>query len=170
MASSDINRSVHLALRDKNYLKFTALLKRQFSRRSLTSRRKLVLELLQKVETAALEAVDALRGIKEEPLERDFLSFLRMLDDGCEAIRFMVEFEEILEHEGGFLKRMISRSPARLVKAQLTHRQSALEIYNELRAVVRMADSRFEDLRKKNIEALGAEGRRRYQAMFNSAE
>lgn len=170
MASSDINRSVHLALRDKNYLGFSSALNYSFSSRSLSSRRRLVLSLLQKVETAGLEADNALRGIDSGQVEKDFFSFLRMLIDGCQAIRFMVEFEEILEHEGGFLKRLVRKSPSRLLKSQLTHRQSALDIHKELRSLVRAAVPNFDKLRKTNIDGLDAEGKRRYEAMFNSAD
>ena len=96
MGKIDINRCVHLALRDKNYEDILDLLKYAFEGRALVSRQKIVYTIAEKIEIAYLESRFALRGIVAEQRELDFIKFLRVFLDAIHSVKSLVDRKSVV--------------------------------------------------------------------------
>ncbi len=168
MGKVDINRSVHLALRDKNYEEILGLLKYAFEGRSHSSRKKIIYALSGRLETAYVEARFALRGIMAEQRELDFIRFLRMFLDGFHAVKNIVDHEGILNQDTSFLNRFLSDNPGLVQEFKISHRERARSIINGLKIMARATEKNFLRLKKDNFEALSKDEQRRYTVMYSS--
>jgi hypothetical protein len=168
MGKVDINRSVHLALRDKNYEETLGLLKYAFEGRSLASRQKIVSAISRRIETAYMEARFALRGVVVEQRELDFIRFLRMFLDGSHAIKNIVDHEGILNQDSSFLNRFLSDNPGLIREFKVSHRERARSIINGLKIMARATEKNFLQLKKDNFETLSKDEQRRYTVMYSS--
>ena len=169
MGKIDINRSVHLAIRDKNYEESLDLLKYAFEGRALSSRQKIVYTIAEKIDIAYLEARFALRGIVAEQRELDFTKFLRMFLDAIHAVKNLVDHEEILNQDTSFLNRFLSESPGLIGEFKISHRERARGIMNGLKVMARATERNFLLLKKSNYETLSKDEQRRYTVMYSSA-
>lgn len=168
MGKIDINRSVHLALRDKNYEEIMDLLKYAFEGLSLASRKKIIYTIAEKIEIAYLEARFALRGLVAEQRELDFIKFLRMFLDAVHAVKSLIDHEEILNQDTSFLNRFLSDSPGLIGEFKISHRERARGIMNGLKVMARATERNFLLLKKENYETLSQDEQRRYTVMYSS--
>jgi len=168
MGKVNINRSVHLALRDKNYEEILGLLKYAFEGRALSSRQKIVYAIAEKIEIAYLEARFALRGIVAEQRELDFIKFLRMFLDAVHAVKNLVDHEDILNEDTSFLKRFLSDSPGLIGEFKISHRERGRDIMSGLKVMARATERNFLLLKKDNYESLSKDEQRRYTVMYSS--
>lgn len=168
MGKIDINRSVHQALRDKNYEEILDLLKYAFEGRALSSRKKIVYTITDKIEIAYKEARFSLRGIVAEQRELDFIKFLRVFLDAIRAVKNLVDHEEILNQDTSFLNRFLSDSPGLIGEFKISHRERGRDIMNGLKVMARATERNFLRLKKDNYEALSQDEQRRYAAMYGS--
>jgi len=169
MGKVNINRPVHLALRDKNYEKFLELLKYSFDARSLGSRKKIIDSMVGKAQTAYDEGRFALRGIRGSQLERDFIKFLEMILDALRAVQFMVEHEEILQRDTSFLRRFLREDPRAVSDSKFSHRQRAAKILEEVKIMAGIAEKAYRELREEELKNLNRDDKRRYAMMAEKA-
>jgi len=169
MGKIDINRSVHLALRDKNYEEMLGLLKYAFEGRALSSRQKIVYTIAEKIEISYMEANFALRGIVAEQEELDFIKFLRMVLDAIHAVKSLVDHEKILNQDTSFLNRFLGDSPGMIGDFKVSHRERTRGIMNGLKVMARATERNFMLLKKENYETLSKDEQRRYTVMYSSA-
>ena len=169
MGKVNINRPVHLALRDKNYEKFLELLKYSFDARSLDSRRQIVESLVERAQTAYDEGHFALRGVLGSQLERDFIKFLEMVLDALRAVQFMVEHEEILQRDTSFLRRFLREDPRAITDSKFSHRSRAAQILEEVKIMAGIAEKAYHKLREENLKSLNRDDKRRYAMMTEKA-
>lgn len=165
MGMVNINRPIHLALRDGSYEKFLVLLKPSFEGRPLASRKKIIGAAVESLEGAHAAASGALRGVMGSQRERDFCKFLRMILDSARSVKFLVEHEEILEQDTSFLKRFLSGSPQAVTDARVIRRRKAEEFMEGVRTMARIGEKEFQKLQAENFHALNEDERRRYRAM-----
>jgi len=168
MGKVDINRSVHLALRDRNYEEILSLLKYAFEGRSFASRKKIIDAISERIQISYSEANFALRGIVVEQKELDFICFLRMFLDATGAVKNIVDHEGILNQDTGFLNRFLSDNPGMIREFKVSHRARALGIINDLKIMARTTEKNFLQLKKDNFEALSPDEQRRYTVMYGS--
>lgn len=168
MGKIDINRSVHLALRDKNYEEVLGLFKYAIEGRSLASRKKIISAMEEHIHTAYQEANFATRGLVAEQQELDFIRFLRIFLEAVSAAGHIVGHEEILNQDSGFLNRFLSENPGLIREFRVSHRARAAGIINDLKVMVRSTEKNYLDLKKDNYETLSPDERRRYTLMYRS--
>jgi hypothetical protein len=164
MGMVNINRPIHLALRDGYYEKFLGLLKYSFEGRPLASRKKITGSMVENLERANAAAASALCGVMGSQRERDFTKFLRVILDSARAVKFLVEHEEILEQDTSFLKRFLAGSPQAVTDARLLQRQEAEEFRRGVKSMVQIGDKEFQKLKAENFQSLSEDERRRYRA------
>lgn len=168
MGRVDINRSVHLAIRDKNYEEILDLLKYAFEGRAIASRRKIIYLIAEKIETTYMEARFSLRGIIAEQKELDFLKFLRMVLDAIRSVKNLVDHEVIMNQDTSFLNRFLSDNPGLIGEFKISHRDRAYGIMNGLKKMARATERNFLQLKKNNFESLSEDEQRRYMVMYSS--
>jgi len=168
MGKVDINRSVHLAIRDKNYEEILGLLKYAFEGRALSSRQKIIYAIAEKIQIAYQESNFALRGIVAEQRELDFIKFLRMFLDAIYAVKNLVDHEGIMNHDTSFLNRFLSDSPGLIGEFKISHRERGRDILNGLKVMARATERNFLLLKKDNYESLSRDEQRRYTVMYSS--
>ena len=168
MVKIDINRSVHLALRDWNYEEALGLLKYAFAGRSRASRKRIMYTMSERLETAYLEARFALRGIVAEQRELDFLKFLRMLLDAATAVKDIVDHEGIMDQDTSFLNRFLGDNPDLIREFKVSHRERGRSIINGIKIMARATEKNFLRLKKSNFKALSKDEQRRYTTMYRS--
>lgn len=168
MEKVQINRAVHLALRDKNYEEFLNLLKYSFEDRPLASRKKIIHEITEKLETAYDEACFALRGVGGGQLELDFSRFLKMVLDASRSVKFMVDHEEILERDTSFLRRFLRDDPEKVGEFKDSHRMRSEDILKGIKVMAGLTEADYLELKQANCSQLGKDEQRRYTVMFES--
>ncbi len=170
MGKVDINRSVHLALRDKNFEAVLSFFKFALEGRALASRKRIIQTMLNHVFTARQEADFATRGVVVEQEELDFIRFLRILHEAVIAAANIAGHEEILNQDRSFLKRFLSGDSELINKFKKSHRDRALAIINDLKMMTRAVEKRYLQLKKENYESLDPDEQRRYTLMYRSDE
>lgn len=168
MGTIDINRPVHLALRDKNYEEVLSLYKYALEGRGLLSRKKIINAMEEHIATAYQEANFATRGIVVEQKELDFIRFLRIFLEAFSAAGNIVGHEEILNQDSGFLNRFLAENPGLIREFRISHRARALGIINDLKVLARATEANYLTLKKDNYEALSPDEQRRYIVMYRS--
>ena len=169
MGKVNINRPVHLALRDRNCEDAMGLLKYAFEARPLNSRVAIINTLVEKLRNAVAEAAYALRGIMGQQEERDFAKFLKMLLNGARIVQVMTEHEELLQRDSSFLKRIMGEDSRWIPESRLSHRNFGGSMMGDLKIMAGVAEKAYRKLKRVNFIACDEDGRRRYQVMFNSA-
>jgi len=165
MGMVNINRPIHLALRDGNYEKYLGLLRHPFEDRPLAFRKKVVGALVESLERAHAAAASALCGVMGSQRERDFIKFLRLILDSSKTVKFLVEHEELLEQDTSFLKRILAGSPHAVTEARALRRGKAEEFLQGVRGMVKIGEKEFQKLKVENFQALSEDEMRRYRAM-----
>jgi len=168
MGKVDINRPVHLALRDKNYEEVLRLFKYALEGRALPSRKKIITAMEEHIATAYQEADFATRGIVVEQKELDFLRFLRIFLEAVTAAGKIVVHEEILNQDSSFLNRFLAENPGLIREFRISHRARAAGIVNDLKVMMRATERNYLDLKRDNYEALDPDEQRRYILMYRS--
>ena len=168
MGMVNINRPIHLALRDSYYGKFLRMLKYSFEGRPLASRKKVIASLVEYLERSYTEAAGALRGVMGSQRERDFVKFLRVILDSSRAVKSMLEHEEILEQDTSFLKRFLSGSPQAVTEARNLRRRKAEEFLLGVKLMAGIGEKEFQKLQAENFHTLSEDERRRYRAMLEN--
>jgi hypothetical protein len=169
MGKININRPVHLALRDRNCEDAMGLLKYAFEARPLNSRIAIINTLVERLRTAADEAAYALRGIMGRQEERDFAKFLKMLLNGARIVQVMTAHEELLQRDSSFLKRIMGENSRRIAESRFSHRNFGGTMMGDLKIMGGVAEKSYQKLKRENFLACDEEGQRRYQIMFHSA-
>jgi len=165
---ANINRPVHLAIRDRYYGKFLDLLKFSFEGRPLNSRQRLIGTVAKALQAAYGGAQFALRGEEGTREERDFIRFLRLLLDSARTVEFLVRHEEILKEDTSFLKRFLHDNPQAVTDSTFFHRERAEQEMREIKLLASVAEGSYLALKQANFESLSADEQRRYLAMFGS--
>lgn len=165
MGMVNINRPIHLALRDGYYEKFLGLLRYSFAGRPLASRKKIIGSAVEALERANAAASGALCGVMGSQRERDFIKFLRVILDSAQSVQSLVEHEEILEQDTSFLKRFLSGSPHAVTDARSLRRQKAEEFLQGVKSMTAIGEKEFQKLKAENFQALNEDERRRYRSM-----
>jgi hypothetical protein len=168
MGKVDINRPVHLALRDKNYEEVLRLFKYALEGRALLSRKKIITAMEEHIATTYQEADFATRGIVAEQRELDFIRFLRIFLEAVTAAGKIVIHEEILNQDSSFLNRFLTENPGLIREFRISHRARAAGIINDLKVMVRATEKNYLTLKKDNYEALQPDEQRRYTLMYRS--
>ncbi len=168
MGKVELNRAVHLALRDKNYEEVLGLFKYALEGRSLASRKRIISEMEEHIDTAYQEANFAIRGLVAEQQELDFIRFLRIFFEAVTAAGHIVVHEEILNQDSSFLNRFLSENPGLIREFRVSHRARASGIINDLKVMVRSTEKNFLSLKNNNYEALRPDEQRRYTLMYRS--
>lgn len=169
MGKVNINRPVHLALRDHSCEEALDLLKYAFAARPLNSRIAIINSLVEKLQLAADEARYSLRGFPGKQEERDFAKFLRMLLDGARTVRVMTAHEELLHRDTSFIKRILGDNSRRITESRFSHRNYGGRMMEDLKIMAGVAEKAYQKLKQDNFLDCDEEGRRRYQTMFHSA-
>lgn len=169
MGKVNINRPVHLALRDRNYEESLRLLKYTFEGRPFASRKKIIYSLIDKLETAYNESRFALRGIIGSQRELDFIRFLKMDLDASLSVKFIVDHEGILERDTSFLKRFLRDNPETLKDFKIFHRRRAENILKGIKFMAGVTEKVFLELKRENFQQLSEDEQRRYTIMFQSS-
>lgn len=169
MGKININRPVHLALRDRNCEDAMGLLKYAFEARPLNSRRTIINSLVEKLQNAADEAGYALRGLLGKQEERDFAKFLKMLLNGARIVQVMTAHEELLQRDSSFLKRIMGENSRQIVESRFSHRNFGGSMMGDLKIMFGVAEKAYQELKRKNFFDCDKEGKRRYQVMFYSS-
>ncbi len=168
MGEVQINRPGHLALRDKNYEKTLNLLKYAFGSRPLASRKKLIHEIVERLETAYEEAHFALLGVAGGQLELDFVRFLKMVRDASRSVKHMVDHEEILERDTSFLRRFLRNNPEKIKEFKDAHRLRSEDILQGVKVMAGLTEADYLKLKKVNYSQLSEDEQRRYMLMVKS--
>jgi hypothetical protein len=166
MGKIDINRSVHLALRDKNYEEVLSLFKYALEGRALLSRKKIINAMKNHILTAYQEADFATRGIVVEQEELDFIRFLRIFLEAVAAAANIIGHEEILNQDRSFLNRFLTEDPELISEFRKSHRARALAIVSDLKMMNRAAERKYSTLKKGNYETLSPDEQRRYTLTY----
>jgi hypothetical protein len=168
MGKITINRSVHLALRDKNYEEILGLLKYGFEGRALASRQRIISAISEKSKNSYTEALFARKGIVSGQRERDFIKFLRMFSRATSAVKDIVDQEKIMNKDTSFLKRFLSDSPELIGDFKISHRKHSRGIMKGLTIMARATESNFVRLKKDNYQTLTRDEQRRYKIMYST--
>lgn len=169
MVDISINRAVHLARRDKLYMRARRQLRSQFSGQSLSKRGKSLEKLLYLLEQAKAEAESALRGMSRDSSEGNMFKFLELLCDAADAACAMVRHEALLEHDKNFLKAFMGKEAAGVMKTEIGYRRSADEIVKGMQSMVAAVDEAYTNLRKAERKSISKEERERYRRAYRSA-
>ncbi len=170
MGKIELNRPVHLALRDKNYEEVLGLFKYALEGRSLASRKRIISAMEEHISTAYEQANFAIRGLVAEQRELDFIRFLRIFLEAVAAAGNIVVHEEILNQDSSFLNRFLSDNPGLIREFRDSHRARATGIINDLKVMVRSTEKNYLNLKKDNYETLPPDEQRRYTLMYRSGK
>lgn len=168
MVEVSINRSVHLALRDKNYEEVLRLFKYALEGRGLVSRKKILAAMGEHIVTACQEANFAIRGIVIKQKERDFIRFLRIFLEEVTAAGKIVVHEETLNRDSSFLNRFLVETPGLIHDFRVSLEDRAARIINDLKVMVWATEKNYLALKQNNFEALDSDEQRRYNLMYRS--
>lgn len=169
MVDISINRPVHLARRDKLYMRARRQLRVQFSGQSLEKRGGNLDMLIYLLEQAKGEAESALRGKSKSVPGWNMFKFLELLCDSAEAACAMVRHEALIVQDRSFLKAFMGKEAQGIMRTEIGYRKSADEIVQGMRSMVAAVDEAYHKLRLIERETCSSEGRERYRRAYRVA-
>lgn len=169
MFDISINRAVHLARRDKLYMRARRVLRSPFSGQSLAKREKLLETLIDLLGEAESEAESALRGRNGGSAGQNMLKFIELLCDAAEAAYAMVRHEGLMEEDKNFLKVFMGSEARGVMKTEASYRRSADEIMDGVRVMVAAVDEAYRRLRASEWSSCSRGERERYRRAYKAA-
>lgn len=169
MFDISINRVVHLARRDKLYMRARRVLRGPFSGQPLAKREKLLETLMDLLGEAESEAASALRGRTGGASAQSMLKFLELLCDAAEAAYAMVRHEGLMEEDKNFLKVFMGSEARGVMKTEASYRRSADEIMDGVRVMVAAVDEAYRRLRVSERSSCSRGERERYRRAYKAA-
>jgi len=169
MFDISINRAVHLARRDKLYMRARRVLRSPFSGQPLAKRKNLLETLIYLLGEAESEAESALRGRNGVAAGQNMLKFLELLLDAAEAAYAMVRHEGLMEEDKNFLKVFMGSEAQGVIKTEVSYKRSADEIMDGVRVMVVAVDEAYRRLRASEWSSCSSGERERYRRSYKAA-
>ncbi len=162
--SHELNRPVHLALRDACAERAVELLSQPIHHIDTANRAMLVERIIALLRTAALHARLAARSERAGEQERDFLHFLLLTLQHVESVYALIQNQADMEsREHGFLTKFLGVSADEVTLTALNYRRRAEDMLEGLWHVLRLSGAPYRVLQQTNLAEMSESDRERYR-------
>jgi hypothetical protein len=159
---AELNRPVHLALRDVHYERATELLNASCSQTPEPPRIAGYEEILFLLRTAREHGHLALRDTGGNEKNEQFCRFINMLAGNVKAILSMLNLQHSVEEKESFFFSFLEVNHASVALQAEEYERRARDIIRSMYSTLELAAEAYEGLKQNDLGALDDSGRERY--------
>lgn len=165
---SQLNRPVHLAIRDIHFERAVQVLCIPLTGASIEVRLKRLAGILELLETAKKHTEFARRSATDPSREDEFLYFMKLIRQNVQSVYAMVQNQAHLQENESFLCQFLDTNPEQSTMPAMAYKRRAEDILQGLWHVLRLAHAPYRKLQKLSQEELDPSEMERYKKAYNS--
>jgi hypothetical protein len=125
-------------------------------------------KVLTLLKTAQFHAFFTTKSPAATQQEHDLLHFLRLISHNVQSAHSMMQHQEHLEGEEGFLCQFLDARPDECVLPAMHYRRRADDIFHGLWHLLRLGHKPYRSLQQANVQSLAKPEQERYRKAYDS--